>query len=69
MQAYELVIKGTGAYIAEVANVLTALRAYATANTAAIEKYSKVKKFIANYKVLKDTKEFRDKSAARMAPL
>ena len=58
-----------GAYIAEVVNVLAALKAYATANTAAIKKYSRVEKFIANYKVFKDTKEFRDKGAARIAPL
>ena len=34
-----------------------------------MEKYSRVEKFIAVYKVLKDTKEFRDKGAARIAPL
>jgi hypothetical protein len=68
-QAYESVIGGMGAHIAEVANVLAALGAYATADTAAMEKYSGVEKFIANHEVLKDTKEFRDKGAARMAPL
>ena len=53
--AYKLVIEEIGAYITKVANILLAFRAYAIADTAAIEKYSSAAKFIVDYKILKDT--------------
>jgi hypothetical protein len=69
VEAYKSVIGGIAAYLTKVANVLTAFRAYAIADTAAIDKYSSVAKFIADHKILKDAKEFRDKGAARIAAL
>ena len=63
-KAYNLVIRGIEAYITKVANIFTTFRAYALANTAAIDTYSSANKFIANYKILKNAANLKNKSAA-----
>jgi hypothetical protein len=66
-RAYDQAMTGMTTHIIDAANLMIALSHYAIADEAAMVEYGGVDKFKKDYEILKDVRDFREKTAARLA--